>query len=236
MRFILPVGLFALVATAFADPISFPECPAVGADTTGCELLITVTAVNGSGAAIAFSVAASSPDLGPFEHADDTLVGILNSAGTGTTLTSIALSSGLGIFFFDGDGACNAFYSPGPTLAQCGLASFTYGPGPSDYESAGATFTGINAAGTSGTVLVNLANCESTWFSLGEALTPSSITGGTSGAGSCAATGETPEPSSVILLGSVLAALTGLAWARTKRPAQRAPRGAGSCAPAARPI
>lgn len=221
MRFIL-IGLFVLVATGFADTISFPECPAVYVDTTGCELLITVTAVNGSGAAIAFSVAASSPDLGPLEHVDDTLIGILNSAGTGTTLTSIALSSSVAIFSFDGDGACSD-WSPfqGPTLAQCGLTSFATRPGPSSYESAGAKFTGINAAGTSGTVLVNLANCESTWFSLGAALTPSSFDGATPGAGFCAATAETPEPGSVILVGSVLAALTGLSWARTKRPARR---------------
>ena len=81
MKVNLRVHLLALAALpVFAAPISFPECPAVGHDTSGCELLITVTAVNGSGTASAFSVATSSPDLGPFDGSDDTLIGVLNSA------------------------------------------------------------------------------------------------------------------------------------------------------------
>jgi len=62
MKVNLRVHLLAFAALpVFAAPISFPECPAVGHDTSGCELLITITAVNGSGTATAFSVATSSP-------------------------------------------------------------------------------------------------------------------------------------------------------------------------------
>jgi hypothetical protein len=64
---IMTVGFLAFVTLpVFANPISFPECPAVGHDTSGCELLITVTATNGKGTATAFNVTTSSPDLGPF--------------------------------------------------------------------------------------------------------------------------------------------------------------------------
>src|ERR1019366_5521153 len=67
------VGFFALASLSFGS--SFSECPAVGNDTSGCELLITVTAVNGSGAVTAFTTATSSPDLGPYDGSEDTLIG-----------------------------------------------------------------------------------------------------------------------------------------------------------------
>ena len=68
---VMAAGLLAFSALpVFAAPISFPECPAVGLDTSGCELLITVTATNGGGIATAFNVATSSPDLGPFDGSD----------------------------------------------------------------------------------------------------------------------------------------------------------------------
>ena len=73
---IMTVGFLVFAALpAFADPTSFPECPAVGDDTTGCELLITVTATNGRGTATAFTVTTSSPDLGSYDGGDGTLIG-----------------------------------------------------------------------------------------------------------------------------------------------------------------
>jgi hypothetical protein len=171
------VGLVALLLPATASAAtSFPECPAVGNDTTGCELLITVSAVNGSGAATAFTVTASSPDLGPYDGSDDTLVGILNSSGS--ILKSIGLTGTTDIFGFDGDGACTYITCTGAT-------------DPSGYAPAGVTFSGINASFTSGTVnFTGVAAAGSTWFSLEEALTPSSI--GPS----------TPEPATFTLLGA----------------------------------
>jgi PEP-CTERM motif len=168
--------------------VSFTQCPAVGLDTNGCELLITVLAVNGSGAATSFTVATASPDQGPFDGVEDTLLGITNSAAG--TLTSIFLTGGAGsgIFGFDGDGACPAGnYTPGPTAAQCGTAN------PTGYGSAGASFSGISASRDSGTVNVNLTNGQSTWFDLEGRVTASSISG-------------VPEPGSIVLLGTCMGA------------------------------
>jgi hypothetical protein len=100
---LLPSLAFAALltgASAYAGPISFTECPPVGNDTTGCEFLITVTSVDSGGNATGFTVAVSSPDLGPFDGADDTLVGVLNA--TTSTLNALSISSPLDIFGFDG--------------------------------------------------------------------------------------------------------------------------------------
>ena len=63
MKFALMLVAASLIA--FGAPISFSQCPAVGADTTGCELLITANTATAGGVVTAFTVATSSPDLGP---------------------------------------------------------------------------------------------------------------------------------------------------------------------------
>jgi hypothetical protein len=187
--------LFAsLLAGLSASAASLPQCPAAGNDTSGCEFLITVTSVTG-GAATAFTVSTSSPDLGPYDGADDTLVGILNSSGA--TLTSVSLTSPQDIFGFDGDGICTYIACPGAT-------------DPSGYAPAGVTFSGINASYTSGTVDFSpgLASGSSTFFSLEEALTANQIIIGSA----------SPEPSSVLLLGAGLTVFgAGLKRFRTAR-------------------
>jgi hypothetical protein len=170
MKHLFVALLGMLIASASAFGSSFPQCPAVQFDTLGCEFLITVTAVNAAGGATAFTVAVASPDQGPYDGADDTLVGILNNSGA--TLKSIAISSPLDIFGFDGDGACT-------TLGAAACTS----PDPNGYGGPGVTYSGINASQTSGTVnfgvstgVINgIANGSSAWFSLEEALNVSQI-------------------------------------------------------------
>lgn len=164
---------------AHAASLSFPECPAAGNDTSGCELLITVTAANG-GFATAFTVTASSPDLGPYDGSDDTLVGVLNNSGA--TLNAISLSSSTDIFGFDGDGVCL-----GTNYIAAGCPG---GADASGYAPASVTYTAINAAKTAGTVNFSpgIASGGTAFFSLEEALTPSQITSGT------------PEPSTMMML------------------------------------
>ena len=126
--FMLAAGLLAFAALPiFASPITFSECPAVGDDTTGCALLITVTATNGMGTATAFTVTASG---GPtsYDGGDGTLIGVLNSPSDsgGVFGINFTVAPGRGTFAFDEKGACEAtgsplvdIYSPAPTAAQC---------------------------------------------------------------------------------------------------------------------
>ena len=183
LRFVTSL-LFAALLTgpmAHAATLTFPECPAAGADTSGCELLITVTAASG-GAATAFSVTPSSPDLGPYDGIEDTLIGVLNNSGA--VLNSISLSSNTDIFGFDGDGVCTYVACPG-------------GPDASGYGPASVIFSGINAADTAGIVGFSpgIANGGSAFFSLEEAVTATQIMPGA------------PEPSTLLMLGLGMSAL-----------------------------
>jgi hypothetical protein len=191
-------GVLAFAAlSVFAGP--FTECPAVGNDTSGCELLITVTAVSGS-VATAFNVTTSSPDLGPFDGSDDTLIGILNSSSGTLGQLFFRVAPGTGTFAFDQDGACLgsggvSHYSPGPAAAQCLQGQFQT-LDAFDYASSGLTFgnCGFNLADLCPFVSPP-APGASTWFSLPGAITASEITI------------VTPEPASLVLIGTGLGAL-----------------------------
>ena len=201
----LAISALLLASALMAAASAFSVCPNVGADTTGCQLLINVLTVNGSSVATSWTVTTNPSNFGPFDGVEDTLIGITNSAAG--TLTSITLTGGLGsgVFGFDADGACTGLYSPTPTAAMCHGGVFT-STDPADYESAGATFSNYASLGT-GTVNVDLANGASTWFDLEGVISAQQLAGGV------------PEPGSVMLLGSGLAAFLGLAWRR--RRAQR---------------
>ena len=181
----LAVGLFAM--TFIASAATLTQCPPTGLNTGGCRLLVTITGAS-AGATTSFTVTTTTnvPDNQPYDGTEDTLIGVLNSSGV--TVSTLALSSTLAIFGFDGDGPCGQ--SPGPSTCNPAALAFGYG-GP------GVTFTGINVAQTSGTVNFTpaLADGASAWFGLEEAITAPQI-------GSTA-----PEPASLALIGTGLCTL-----------------------------
>jgi hypothetical protein len=132
----------------------------------------------------------TNPSQGPYEGADDTLVGVQNNSGG--FLKSLVLS-GTDIFGFEGDGACAGeyisgtlapgTYTPpsgcnftGPTSGtgtnECATPSAAGGDGPTPgtYEGPGVCFN--VSTDNSGTILfgepgnLGIATGNSTWFSL----------------------------------------------------------------------
>jgi YD repeat-containing protein len=141
--------LAAPIAAAQSAPSPpFTECPAVGLDTS-CGFLIVVT---NSGITVL-----GDPSQGPYDGADDTLIGVLNNSST--TVTALQLSSSSPIFGFDGDGLCTA--SPHP--AACPF-------GPAGYEGPGTSFSNINGSETLGQVNFSggIAPGATAYFSLEE--------------------------------------------------------------------
>ena len=151
------------------------EPPDLGT-ATGCGALITVTSVDGSGKATAFTVQIpnnNSPANGnPYDGAEATLIGIINNSNgalRSITLSSTDITSG-GIFAFDGDGPCNYLYATFSDTGDCyGAGGYPY-PDPGDYQGPSNTFSNINAVSctttdsglcyTSGTVNFNNAYDE----------------------------------------------------------------------------
>ena len=119
------VALFGNPSGAHAASV----CPALGNDTD-CGVIIDVT---DSGATI------SVTGQGPYDGADDTLVGVVNQSTKNLPVSSLNLTSGNNIFGFDGDGI-DTYGAPGNAQDSTG-----YG-GPN------AHFTNISADQTSGTV------------------------------------------------------------------------------------
>jgi hypothetical protein len=205
-RLVVLVCMLMVVAMAVygAAPTSpFTQCPPVGADKMGCQLLVVVSAVNSSGAATAFNVFQSTTDLGPFDGTEDTLIGVLNSS-TGT-LKSITLfgGTGSGVFLFDADGACFSAttYTPAPPAAQCPGGAYTTAD-PGDYASINASFGTIVPSGDSGTInlggAAGLAVNGSAWFDLEGVINAQQIGGSPP---------PTPAPSTVWLVVTGLAAV-----------------------------
>jgi hypothetical protein len=191
--------LFAALPV-LAIPIGFPECPAVGNDTSGCELLITVTAAS-NGVATAFTVTTSSPDLGSYNGGDGTLIGILNSPSDtgGVFHIDFEVAGSTFLSNFDKHGACLgtgsplvSAYSPGPTAAQC-LQGHYQTADAFDYATSTVTFPNLPTASLN--VSSPLGPGQSAWFSLPDNITASQITI------------ATPEPASLLLVGIVLSSL-----------------------------
>jgi hypothetical protein len=131
-------------ATVSAAPPQFTQCPAVY-QNNGCQFLITVG--NGS------QVVTQDPNQGPYEGADDALIGVQNNSSSPVSQLPLAVPNS-SLFGFEQDGICTPGGPPIPsgcvpqagapagtdcTTAQGGYCSFPAPPSqPAGYVEPGA--------------------------------------------------------------------------------------------------
>lgn len=147
----IAAGAIALSLFGYMTEANAGTCPTVGA-ATGCDAIITI---GSAGSSVSFT------GQGPYDRADDTIVGIVNN--TNKAISSISLTSSLPIFGFEGDGI--------DTYGITGNNKDTTG-----YGGPNAYFTNITNGYSSGTVnfITPIAQNGTAFFSLEEALSANS--------------------------------------------------------------
>ena len=178
---VMYVVLGCSLALLFAGRANAGICPAIGL-ASDCGVQINVTASSG-GVATAFS-ATNVGNGNPYDGVEDTLVGITNNSGATINSITLTASSSAFAFSFDGDGACSSGGGGGCS-------------GATGYEGPNMSFGAVTSSGGVDSMTITftggLADKASTWFSLEGS--PNSLVGGGIG-------GPTPEPASLVLLGT----------------------------------
>ncbi len=178
MKLVHLAAAIAAVALASAPALAAPLCPAAGYASAGCNSILTF---NPGGTYTVTPGAATTP----YDGSDDNLVGVVNNSGA--TVFSITLTgsgNGGGLFAFDGDGVNNVL----------GIANNSHDTSNGGYGGPLSYFTNVNGAETTGTVnfFGGVANGATTYFSLESTFQSSTIT----------PTSPTPEPNTLMLLGT----------------------------------
>jgi len=190
MKKLLVAGA-AMAALAAAG--SAHAYPTVGLDTAPF-----INIVLGSGGAV--TITDDTTQSPTYDGSDDTYISVTNNSGG--TVNLLHLSANDDIFGFDGDGIDG--------YGGDGVAPVAGNPDTSGYGGPLGYFTNIVVSGSLETGDVNffggLANGSSTYFSLEEALTSATFSGGGGGI----TTGGVPEPTTWTMMLVGVAALGGM--------------------------